>query len=161
MSDNPISSGISHDRTPHLAVAGNTALIVWADNDTNENNIKGRGIRADGTLLGSIFGFLISGAPGSQFSPAVAWDGSQYTVTWLDHRNEQFPIQPRGDIYAARVGPKGAILQTFAVANSPAPEETPFVVGANGVTVFAYSRFYDEAPYSAMRVTTRALTGAP
>jgi large repetitive protein len=161
ISDNPISMEISFDDTPHLAVAGNKALIVWADNDTNQNNIKGRRIQADGTLLGSNFGFVISNAPGNQFSPAVAWDGSQYIATWLDQRNEQFPIQPRGDIYAARISPNGAILAAFPVANSAAPEETPFVASANGVTVFAYSAFYDHAPYSAMRVTTRTSSSAP
>lgn len=160
ISDNPLSMEISYDDTPHLAVAGDKALVVWADNDTEQNNIKARLIQANGTLLGSNIGFVISSAPGSQFSPAVAWDGSQYLATWLDQRNEQFPIQPRGDIYAARLDPTGAILEGFPVANSSAPEETPFVASARGVTVFAYSAFYDHAPYSAMRVTTRTSSPA-
>jgi hypothetical protein len=157
-SDSPFGTGNSYDDTPHLAVSGNEALIVWADNDLDQlNDIKGRRINADGTLLGSNFAFRICDAPGSQYNPAVAWDGTNYVVTWLDQRDEQYPVQPRGNIYAGRVAPNDAILDGtgFPIANSSAPEETPFVVSANGTTIFAYSAFYDQAPYSAMRVTSR------
>ena len=157
-SDSPFGSGNSYDHAPHLAVSGSEALIVWSDNDTNLNNIKGRQIDAAGTLLGSNYGFVISGAAGSQFSPAASWDGQNYVVTWLDQRNEQYPVQPRGDIYAARVGVKGAVLQTFPVANSPVPQETPFVASGNGATVFAYTAFRAGKPHSAMRVVTRTST---
>jgi hypothetical protein len=158
ISDSPFGINYSYDDTPHLAVSGNEALIVWADNDTDQNNIKGRRIQADGTLLGSNLGIVISDAPGNQFLPAVSWDGTQYLATWLDQRNEQFPIQPRGDIYAARINQDGTVLDStgFPVANSVLPEETPFVVSANQITVFAYSAFYDHSPFSAMRVTTRS-----
>ncbi len=157
MSDSPFGINVSYDDTPHLAVSGNEALIVWSDNDTNQNNIKGRRIQADGTLLGSNFGSVISDAPGGQFMPAVAWDGTQYLATWLDQRNELFPIQPRGDIYGARISQAGTVLDStgFPVANSAFPEETPFVASANEATIFAYSAFYNQSPFSAMRVTTR------
>ena len=157
-SDSPFGAGNSYDHAPHLAVSGSEALIVWSDNDTNLNNIKGRLINANGTLLGSHYGFVISGAAGSQFSPAVSWDGQQYFVAWLDQRKEQYPEQPRGDIYAARVAPNGAVLQTLPVANSPAPQETPFVASGNGATVFAYTAFRPGRPHSAMRVVTRTST---
>ena len=157
VSDYPLSAGNSYDDTPHVAVSGDEALIVWADNDNNTNDIKGRRIHADGTLLGSNFGFIISNAPGMQLLPAVTWNGNEYVVTWVDHRDERFPTQPRGDIYAARVAPDDAVIDPagFPIANSPAPEDSPFVTSANGSTIFAYSAFYDRAPFSAMRVTLR------
>jgi hypothetical protein len=163
VSDSQFGSGNSYDDTPDLAVSGNEALIVWADGDNGTNNIKGRRIAADGTLLGSNFGFLISDAPGAQFHPSVTWNGTEYVVSWLDHRNEQFPTQPRGDIYAARVTPNDTVLDPagFAVANSAAPGETPFVLGSNGTTLFAYSGYYDHAPYSAMRVALRRSSSSP
>jgi hypothetical protein len=156
MSDSPFGINVSYDDTPHLAVSGNEALIVWTDSDTGQNNIKGRRIQADGTLLGSNFGSVISDAAGAQFTPAVAWDGTQYLATWLDQRNE-LSVQPRGDIYGARVSQAGTVLDGtgFPVANSVFPEETPFVASANGTTIFAYSAFYNQSPFSAMRVTTR------
>jgi hypothetical protein len=145
----------NYDNTPHLASAGSEALIVWQDGD-EQNNIRGRLIQADGTLLGGN-GFTISNAPGSQFSPAVTWNGSRYISVWIDQRNEQFPVQPRGDIYGARIEANGTVADPdgFVVADSPFPEETPYVSSGNGVSVFSYSRFYDAAPFSAMRVTVR------
>ena len=161
VSDSPFGTGNSYDDTPHLAVAGNEALVVWADNDTNQNNIKGRRIAPDGTLLGSNYGFLICDAPGSQFIPAVAWDGTSYIATWLDQRGEQYPVQPRGNIYATRVTPAEVVdTSGFAVANTVQPEETPFVVSGDGRSIFAWSAFYPHAPLSAMRITTRS-TSAP
>jgi hypothetical protein len=164
VSDSPFGTGNSYDDTPHLAVSGNEALIVWADNDLdNLNDIKGRRIQADGTLLGSNFAFRICNASGSQYHPAVAWDGTNYVVTWLDQRDEQYPVQPRGNIYAGRVAPNETLLDGsgFPVANTAGPEETPFVASANGTTIFAYSAFYDHAPFSAMRVTTRRSFTSP
>ena len=164
VSDNPVGSDVNHDFTPHLAVAGNEALIVWADNDIDRtNDIKGRRIDANGTLLGSHYGLVISNAIGSQFIPAVSWDGSQYVATWLDQRDEQHPVQPRGDIYGARITQGGTVLDPsgFVVSNAAAPEETPFVASANGKTLFAYSAFYSGSPFSALRVATRSSTFTP
>jgi hypothetical protein len=162
-SDYPYGTGNSYDDTPHLAVAGNEALIIWADNDNNTNDIKGRRIDINGTLLGSHHGFLVSSASGSQFLPAVTWDGTQYVATWVDQRDEQYPVQPRGDIYGARITRDGTLLDSagFVVSNSAAPEETPFVTSANGKTLFTYSAFYSGAPFSALRVATRSSAFTP
>jgi hypothetical protein len=153
----------NYDDTPHLAVSGNEALIVWQNNDLNLNDIKGRRMTADGTLLGPASGFDISNAPGSQYLPSVAWDGARYVVTWVDHRNEQFPQQPRGDIFATRVAQDGTVIDTqgFAVANSPRPEDTPWVAARPGLAVFAYSALYNGAPFSAMRTTARSMASGP
>ena len=163
VSDSEFGTGNSYDDTPHLAVSGNEALIVWADNDNNTNDIKGRRIDTNGTLLGSNYGFLISNAGGSQFIPAVSWDGSQYVATWVDQRDEQYPEQPRGDIYGARIMQDGTVLDPsgFVVSNAAAPEETPFVTSANSNTLFAYSAFYSYSPFSAMLVATRRATFTP
>jgi hypothetical protein len=143
--------------TPHLAHAGNTTLVTWADRD-----IFGRRIQDDGTLLDTAAGIVISAAPQDQFTPAVTWDGAQWIVDYLDQRNEAYPKQPRGDIYATRVDANGAVIdpQGFAVANSPLPEDTPTILAASGAVVFAYAALHDEAPYKNMRVTIRS-TGTP
>ncbi len=145
-----VSSG-SSGSAPHLASAGDTALVAWSAS----NNILARRIQADGTLLDGTPGITITNAINLQTAPAVAWDGAQYILDWLDQRNESYPIQPRGDIYGARVTATGFVLEEFALANSQLPEETPFVVAANGQTVFAYAKFYDNAPYTAHHITLR------
>jgi hypothetical protein len=153
----------NYDDTPHLAVSGTEALIVWQDNDLNQNNIKARRITAEGTLLGDNSGFVISGAAAGQYLPAVAWDGSQYVVTWVDHRNDQFPEQPRGDIFATRVAFDGTVLDAdgFPIADSPRPEDTPYVAARSGLALFAYSALHNGAPFSAMRITVRSMPSVP
>jgi probable HAF family extracellular repeat protein len=146
-----VSDG-GYDYTPHLAVAGGSALVVWAEGD-----IFGRPILADGTLLGAASGIVISNAPNGQFDPAVSWDGAQYVVDWIDQRNDTYPAQPRGDIYGARIDAGGNLLDPvgFAVANSPLPEETPTVAATGGRAIFAYAEFFDSAPYNAVRIALR------
>jgi hypothetical protein len=142
--------------TPALAVAGNSALIVWSN-----GNIVGRRINADGTFPDPPSGYTLVGAPNLQASPAVAWDGAQYVLDWIDQRNESYPVQPRGDIYGARVSSTNILLEEFPVATSQLPEETPFVIAANGVSVFAYAKFYDNAPYKTHRITLQTAQFAP
>ncbi|HEY0408001.1 MAG TPA: Ig-like domain-containing protein, partial [Pyrinomonadaceae bacterium] len=142
--------------TPHLAVAGSSALVVWSNGD-----IYGRRINADGTFPDPSAGYAITTAANAQTLPSVAWDGAQYVVDWVDHRNESYPAQPRGDIYGARVSVTNIPLEEFAIANSQLPEATPFVIAANGFTVFAYAKFYDTAPYKSHRITLQTARFAP
>ncbi len=140
------------DDTPHLAVAGDTALVVWESND-----ILGRRIRQDGTLLDTAAGIVISGAPEEQLIPAAAWDGSLWVVDYVDLRNDPYPAQERGDVFAARVDGSGAVVDPsgFAVADSLRPEDTPTVAAAGGFWIFAYAAFQDRAPYANLRIATR------
>jgi len=144
-----ISDGGNDDR-PDLAVGGDTALVAWEGGD-----IFGRRIRSDGTLLDTPRGIVISGAPEKQFRASVAWDGTDWVVAYLDHRNDPYPNQERGDIFATRVGADGSVLDPngFAVAATAAPEETPAVTAASGLTLFGYSAFVSQAPYANLRMT--------
>ncbi|MCA1631566.1 MAG: carboxypeptidase regulatory-like domain-containing protein, partial [Acidobacteria bacterium] len=140
-----------NDRTPHLAVGGTQALVVWSTDD-----IYARRINADGTSPDTVSGMPVAAVPSTlQALPSVAWDGQQYVVTWVDQRNEPFPQLPRGDIYAARVAQTNVKFEEFVVANSSLPEDSPFVVSSNGLTVFSYAKSHPQAPYAAHRTTTR------
>jgi BACON domain-containing protein/all-beta uncharacterized protein len=145
-----VSSG-TYDETPALASSDSEALIAWADSD-----IFGRRILSDGTLLDTASGIIISNASGDQFGPAVAWDGSEFVLDWLDQRNDPYPNQVRGDIYGARVDANGGVLDPggFAIANSPLPEEEPTVVAGNSTVFFAYAAFQDTT-YAAFRIALR------
>ncbi|MEA2175687.1 MAG: hypothetical protein QOD00_3279 [Blastocatellia bacterium] len=141
--------------TPHLAVTNNgaQALVVWSRGGTT---IYGKRIQANGTLSAS---FAIASSTRQRFNPAVAWDGAQFVVVWTDQRNDPFPAQPRGDIYAARVDANGNLLDLggIVVSNANAPEEYPFVASAgDGKSLFAYAAFVDRAPYASHRITLRA-----
>lgn len=141
-----------HRDTPHLAVGGDTALVVWEMND-----ILGRRILEDGTLLDTPAGFVISGAQEEQLLPAVAWDGSLWVTDFLDLRNDPYPDQERGDIFANRVNPDGSVVDGsgFPVADTFRPEETPAVAARNGLWVFAYAAFQGGTPYENFRITIR------
>lgn len=140
---------------PHLASSGTDALLVWEDND-----IFGRRIQSDGTLGPTL---TVSNASEGQFAPSVAWDGTQYVVNWVDFRNEVYPDQQQGDVFAARVGATGTVLDPsgFAIADSALPEDTPTVAAAGGLTVLSYATMQPGAPYSAWRITQRVMSAAP
>ena len=151
-----VAADLGNDLKPEIAVAGDKALVVW----TTSGNVYARRLNADGTSPEPAGGAPVADAAGRQAAPSVAWDGSQYVVTWLDQRRELFPQQPDGDVYAARVAPTNVKLEEFAVAGSELPEETPFVVASNGLTLFSYAKFYDGSDqglpdHKAHRVTLR------
>ncbi|HEX8369860.1 MAG TPA: Ig-like domain-containing protein, partial [Pyrinomonadaceae bacterium] len=141
-------SGLFSD-APHLAIGGDTALVVWQ----NGGKIYGRRVKADGTFSGNAF--LVAQAPRSLFAPAAAWDGSRFIVTFADSRNST--TLPPPDVWATLVGLDGSLLTPthFPVAASPLPEEMPSVEAANGTTIFGYSQFDDRAPYTSFRARLR------
>ncbi|HEV3469226.1 MAG TPA: Ig-like domain-containing protein [Pyrinomonadaceae bacterium] len=152
-----------NDKSPHLAVAGEHALLAWHYGDTvgRSGDINTRRLNPDGTSPEPNAGTPLVTAADVQAMASVAWDGGQYVVTWVDHRNAPFPRQATGDVYAARVSATNVRLEEFPVANSALPEDTPFVVSANGLTLFSYAKFYPEAPFAAHRLTLRAARFAP
>jgi Bacterial Ig domain/IPT/TIG domain/Viral BACON domain len=152
----PVGGTPGNDNNPHLAVAGNSALVVWSN-----GNILGRRINADGTFPDPLSGYTLVDAANLQALPAVAWDGAQYVLDWVDQRNESYPAQPRGDIYGARVSPTNITLEEFPIATSQLPEDTPFVIADNGLSIFAYAKFYDTAPYKSHRITIQTARFAP
>ncbi|MET0624408.1 MAG: Ig-like domain-containing protein [Pyrinomonadaceae bacterium] len=151
-----VVADLGNDLKPEIAVAGQQALVVWE----TAGNVYSRRLNADGTSPEPLSGAPLADAPGRQSLPSVAWDGQQFVAVWVDHRAELFPQQPRGDIYGARVAPSNVRVEEFAVADSPLPEDTPFVIAAGGLTVFSYAKFYDGSDadipnYAAHRISLR------
>jgi hypothetical protein len=141
------------DDRPHLAVGVDRALVAWEDGD-----IFGRRIGNDGTLYDTARGIVVAGAPEKQFRASVAWDGAQWVVAYLDHRNDPYPKQEQGDIYATRVAADGSVLDPsgFAVAAAAVPEETPAVNAPGGAPMFAYASFVAAPPYASLRIAIRS-----
>ncbi|HYN86759.1 MAG TPA: Ig-like domain-containing protein [Pyrinomonadaceae bacterium] len=153
------AGNVGNDLQPHLAVASpaGPALVVWSNGD-----VHARRINPDGTSPEPASGSPVVTIPNTaQARASVAWDGEQFVVVWVDHRNEPYPLQPRGDVFAARVAPTNVVVEEFPVALSPAPEDSPFVVSAGGLTLFSYAKFYDDKPqgdtpaFTSHRITLR------
>ncbi|MGC2238631.1 MAG: Ig-like domain-containing protein [Pyrinomonadaceae bacterium] len=144
-------SGSSAD-TPAFAVAGDTALIVWAG---AQGKIYGRRMKSDGTLLDTAGGIVLASAPKPLYAPSAAWDGSRFIVAYNDSRNRS--LEPPDDVWATLVGLDGAILTPggFPVSKLSTPEEHPVVEAQNGKTIFGYALFDDKAPYSNYRIKLR------
>lgn len=122
--DFQVSAGRAID--PDVAIAGDTALIVWCDDaNINDERIEGRILLADGTLPGPEL--LICDQGNHQSFPAASNDGSQFVVTWVDYRSNGQIDQHRGDIYGGRVSHAGTVVDPLGVqiTNGELPEDLP------------------------------------
>ena len=100
---------------PKIASDGTNYLVAWRDDRTTSGwDIVGTRVNRDGVVLDPD-GVLISDAPARQMSPDVAFDGSNYLVTWDDERRGDF------DVYSARVTPSGSVLDPDGIPITTAP----------------------------------------
>jgi hypothetical protein len=108
---------------------GANYLVIWEDNYTGPSDIRGRRVAPDGTILDSV-AIAVTWVPGcSESDAALAFDGSNYLVTWTDRR------LPDHNIYGARVSPQGVVLDSSGVriSQSLLEEDWP-VVAFDGVS---------------------------
>jgi hypothetical protein len=103
-----ISHAVRTQYTPAIAFDGTNFLVAWQDNRTSaeQADIYGARVTPAGTVLDPA-GFNVSQAPDAQWSPDIAFDGTNFLVTWQDVRGS-FP--PVVSIYAGRVTPSGLAL---------------------------------------------------
>jgi len=111
-----IARGNSYDPNPDVAFDGTNYLVVWHYNETgNPYNIYGARVSKQGIVLDTE-PFFISDATGTQMSPRVAFDGTNYLVVWYDSRGGSY------DIYGTRVAQNGAVLNSSGIAISTATD---------------------------------------
>lgn len=143
-------------REPALAGDGAGALLVW----TNGEDIRGRRIAADGSLLDTSAGFVVCDAPGEQRLPAATWDGARWAVAWTDYRLH-LPLDPGvGDVYANYVEPDTTVssLTGVPLANQPMlAEGAPALAGGAETTLAATNAFRSEGTIGGLRVELRSM----
>ena len=108
---------------PAAAFGQTSYLVVWSDQRTGEidapdgttgADIYGIRVNPDGTVLDPA-SFPIAVAAGSQTSPQVAFDGTNWMVVWADSRD---PSGHTGT-YGARVATDGTLLDPQGIPLSP------------------------------------------
>ena len=135
---------------PAVAFDGSNYLVVWQSSEAGLN-IYGARVARTGILIDSV-GFVITGEPGEQEFPSVAFDGVNYLVAWHDTRNY--------DIFGARVSKSGVVLDSTCIAVSSAASWQTFPEvsfdGGNYLVVWQDSRGGDNDIFCA-RVTEGGL----
>jgi hypothetical protein len=109
-----ISARATGELYPAVAFDGTNYLVVWQDERSGSYDIYATRIDIDGNVLNAP-GIAISATADQQEYPALAFDGTNYLVTWQDNRNGFYT-----DIYGARVTVSGTVLDPAGVAVSDA-----------------------------------------
>jgi hypothetical protein len=147
-----VSTAANGQATPAAAFDGTNCFVVWEDDRivAYHGDIYGARVSRAGTLLDPS-GIVIAAGPINQYSPAVAFDGTNYLVVWTDDRLWS------QDIYGCRVSPTGALLDPSAilVATAAGWRQYPAVAfdGTNYLVVWEDFRDYVHYDIYGARVT--------
>jgi hypothetical protein len=139
-----------------MAFGGGTSLIVWQDLEID--GVWGTRVSADGQVLDPE-NFAVGEANAQGYGCAAAFDGEKFVVAW---RTAAVADQwSTADLYMAEVSTMGEVLSTIPLSTGPEAEGSPFLAGANGHVLAAYSRFEPGAPYDGYRARARLITSLP
>jgi len=148
---------------PSVATDGRDFLVVWETYHTPASHIQGARVTSAGSVADP-YGIAICTAARYQRSPAVAAGAGGYFVVWEDTRN--FGVAGRGDVYGARVGNNGTVLDSNGVLVSPDAnaENSPAVAfnGKHSLVVWADSRYatnYSQVPLSVFGIYGTRVAG--
>ncbi|MDI6839984.1 MAG: FlgD immunoglobulin-like domain containing protein [bacterium] len=107
---------------PSAAFGSSNYLVVWGDKRNDNGDIYGARVSMDGQVLDP-YGIEICVAQGYQGRPSVAFDGTNYLVTWTKY------IPDASDVYGARVSQEGVVLDPngFVISSANSIQANPRV----------------------------------
>ncbi|MFO7650436.1 MAG: T9SS type A sorting domain-containing protein [bacterium] len=146
-----VCTAAGNQEGPVLAAAPAATLIVW-DDDRDEQHTRTYAARLgpDGTVL-EPNGFAVAVTYNWQDTPAAAYDGTNWLVTWADLREGGW------DIRGIRVGPSGYPIDaaSFSICSAAGDQVAPDVAfdGLNYLVVWQDHRVPAAPDIYAARVT--------
>ena len=111
-----ISTAAENQYMPNISFDGTNHMVVWADERNATLDIYGSRIDQDGIVLDPS-GITISDAAEEQDGPSIAFDGTNYLVTWYDQRSGI-----DYDIYGTLLDTGGTVLNPTGITISTATE---------------------------------------
>lgn len=98
--------------SPYIAFDGTNYCVTWTHNIGGAWAAKGARVSSAGIVLDP--SYIDISSAGNALSPEIASSGSNFLVVWVDYRNSY--TSP--DIYGARIGPTGNVLDPAGIAIS-------------------------------------------
>ena len=142
----PISVGSSVAAAPAVAFDGTRYLVVWEDRTSGIWTIVGKRVDVSGTVLDGTRLPISVTATEDKRRPNVAFDGTDFFVTWQDPRGH--PLL--GGVYRARgvwVGGDGTLLsEEVALGDAEYISSRPAVAGIGTDQVLAASDTFNGFP---------------
>jgi hypothetical protein len=112
-------------------------FVAWTD-ERALDAVYGARVTTTGVVLDTA-GIVLSAGDGGRAAPAVAFDGANLLVVWMDGRHDWY-----ADIYGARVTPGGVVLDPagFSVSTAAYDQGAPAVAfdGTNYLAVWEDGR---------------------
>jgi hypothetical protein len=146
-----VSTAYGPQESPAVVFDGTNFFVVWQDMRSGYPDVYGARVSSSGAVLDTS-GIPVSVAEYGQNSPAIAFDGANSFVIWVDERNV------RADIYGARVTPAGVVLDSLGIAvTADTNTEYSPAVSFDGVlflTAWSGSPWGPESDIYGARVTT-------
>ena len=139
-----ISTVANYQQSPSAVFDGTNYFVVWQDyrRDNYIPDIYGARVSQTGVVLDQT-SIPISNTSDWQFSPSIAFDGTNYFVVWVDSRND-------GCIYGAMVNQAGVVLDSNGIIITSIPDwqESPSVAfdGINFLVVCQNQQGAVQAP---------------
>lgn len=121
-------------------------FVVWS----KDKNIYGARVSREGIVLDSVW-IPISTRPKREYSPAVAFDGNDFVVTWQIERSDY-------DIQGALIDPSGQVVDEFPVSTSPYDQIYPSVASVQDNYTIVYQSYIGR-PFAAYRICGVSSTG--
>lgn len=163
------STNINSYQSPALVWNGSgygVAYIGQEGGDTYDQVYFAR-LDADGNMIGSPLkaSFVGQTETAGCMQPALAWNGSDYVIVWVDNRNSG---STGSDIMTTVVRPDGAILQSgtyhdINVCNASYNQLAPAVAWNTGLGGYeiVWQDFRNDANYNIWGATFFEYTGSP